>query len=105
MGTTVATDHHPLHSARLNRFSSKVKVVGAASGVGEPSDKICEIVEAPVSFKFFKEKNNVQPLPDFNTPVAFFPYIVMFNHCLINNWQQSCCLETGIHILNASSVN
>lgn len=52
-------DHHPLHSARLNRFSSKVKVLGAASGVGEPSDKMCETVDAPVSFKFFKDRNNL----------------------------------------------
>lgn len=75
-------DHHPLHSAHLNRFSSKVKAAGAASGVGEPSDKICEIVDAPVSFKFFKEKNDVQPLPD--TYGIFFPHIVTFNHCWIN---------------------
>lgn len=42
--------HHHLRSASLCRSSSRAKVTDATSGKGEPSGKVSEIVDAPVSF-------------------------------------------------------
>lgn len=41
----------PLCSARLNRSSREAKVLDGASDEGELSDKVCEIEDAPASFK------------------------------------------------------
>lgn len=43
--------HHPLCSARLYRSRRRTKVAHAASGEEEPSDKVWETADAPMSFK------------------------------------------------------
>lgn len=48
---------HPLRSARLSRSSSRAKVADAARGKREPRDKVCEMADAPVSFKFDMRKH------------------------------------------------
>lgn len=42
--------HHPLLSACLYKSNRGAKVVDSADGEGEPSDKVCEIEDIPVSF-------------------------------------------------------
>lgn len=44
-------DLYSFCSARLCRSRSRLKVADAASGHLEPSDKICEIAEAPAKFE------------------------------------------------------
>lgn len=43
--------HHPLCPSHLYISNSRVNVADAAYGKGEPSDRVCEIAEAPVISK------------------------------------------------------
>lgn len=52
--------HHPLLSACLYKSSSGAKVVDSADGEGEPSDKVCETEDIPVSFMMTTTKTHLQ---------------------------------------------